>query len=99
MRVFSVRYASSLRHHEYMVEKFNNYTVERPRLRKVFGWFLVVFGFFALVTPLTPGGLLFFVGLEILGFNFVLTEKVRRVFTKKKLSTPLIDPIPQEKLP
>jgi hypothetical protein len=98
MRVFLVRYAPSLRHHEYMIERFNNYTTARPRLRKVFGWTLVVFGFFALVTPLTPGGLLFFVGLEVLGLRFVFTDKVKRLFIKEPLTTPLLDAIPQEKL-
>ena len=47
------------------------------------GWFLVVFGFFALVTPLTPGGVLFFVGLEVLGFRFLFTDKLKRFFMRK----------------
>jgi hypothetical protein len=66
-----------------MREKFDTYTLTRPRLRKVVGWFLVVFGFLALVTPLTPGGILFFVGLEILGLRIVSMEKVRNGFRKK----------------
>jgi uncharacterized protein YqgC (DUF456 family) len=81
-----------------MIDKFNTYTIARPRLRKVFGWVLVVFGFFALITPLTPGGLLFFVGLEVLGWRFVFTDKIKGFFIKEKFATPLIDPLPQEKL-
>lgn len=81
-----------------MIEKFNNYTMSRPRLRKVFGWILVIYGFVALVTPLTPGGLLLFVGLEVLGIRFVFTDKIKRYFIKEKFTTPLIDPRTQEKL-
>ncbi len=69
-----------------MIERFNTYTLTRPRLRKIFGWFLIVFGFFALVTPLTPGGLLFFVGLEILGIRFAFTEKIKQFFVKQPSS-------------
>ena len=69
-----------------MRERFDTYTLTRPRLKKIMGWFLVVFGFLALVTPLTPGGLLFFVGLEILGLRIVFTEKVKRIFTRKQVS-------------
>jgi hypothetical protein len=63
-----------------MYERFNNYTTKRPRTRKVFGWFLVVVGFIALVTPLTPGGILFFVGLEILGLKILGSAFVQRFF-------------------
>lgn len=66
-----------------MIERFNSYTLTRPRLKKFFGWFLVVFGFLALVTPLTPGGLLFFVGLEILGVRFVGIEKIKVLLSRK----------------
>ncbi|MCF7815782.1 MAG: hypothetical protein K9M10_02580 [Candidatus Pacebacteria bacterium] len=77
-----------VRHHEYMRERFNNYTLTRPRLRKIAGWFLVVFGFLMLVTPLTPGGTLFFVGLEILGLRIVFTNKFKRLFSRKNSLPP-----------
>ncbi|MCR4285659.1 MAG: hypothetical protein NUW00_02060 [Candidatus Kaiserbacteria bacterium] len=72
-----------------MYERFNNYTLTRPRTKKIVGWFLVVFGFIALITPLTPGGLLFFIGLEILGLRFIGTEKVKSFFTRR---TPFVAP-------
>ena len=97
--MYKVRKRAITRHYEYMIDKLNTYTTARPRLRRVFGWILVVFGFFALITPLTPGGLLFFVGLEILGLRFVCTDKVKKMFVREKFDTPLIDPCPQEKLP
>ncbi len=68
-----------------MRERFDSYTLTRPRLRKSMGWFLVVFGFLALITPLTPGGILFFVGLEILGLRFVFFDKVKSTFRKRPL--------------
>lgn len=66
-----------------MYERFNNYTLTRPRTKKTVGWFLVVFGFVALITPLTPGGILFFIGLEVLGIRFIGTEKVKRFFAHR----------------
>jgi len=71
-----------------MKERFDAYTLTRPRTRKIVGWLLVVIGFFALVTPLTPGGLLFFVGLEILGLRIILTEKIKCFFVRQKNTTP-----------
>ena len=68
----------------FMKERFNAYTLTRPRTRKTVGWFLVVIGFFALVTPLTPGGLLFFLGLEILGLRIIFTEKMKCFFMRQK---------------
>lgn len=66
-----------------MRERFDTYTITRPRLKKAIGWFLVIFGFLALITPLTPGGVLFFVGLEILGLRIVFFDKIKRFFVKK----------------
>jgi small-conductance mechanosensitive channel len=72
-----------------MVERFNNYTLTRPKLRKVFGWSLIVFGFIALITPLTPGGLLFFVGLELIGVRFAFTDKIKHLLKRKKTDPPI----------
>lgn len=73
-----------------MLERFHSYTITRPRLKKIVGWFLVIFGFLALVTPLTPGGLLFFIGLEILGIRFVYTEKLKKFFTPKAVPSKIV---------
>lgn len=75
-----------------MFERFQAYSVEKPRLRKFIGWALVVYGFIALITPLSPGGLLFFVGLELLGLRFIGTDKLKQFLSKKKPS-PSITPI------
>ena len=47
-------------------------------VRKLVGIFLVVFGLIGIVTPLTPWGFLFFVGLEILGVHFLFIEKTKK---------------------
>lgn len=75
-----------------MYERFHTYTEAKPRLRKIAGWAFVIIGFVALVTPLTPGGLLFFVGLELLGLRFIGTEKLKRFLTKEK-KLPVLEPV------
>ncbi len=73
-----------------MVDRFKKYSNTRPRLRKIVGWFLVVFGFLMLVTPLTPGGSLFFIGLEVLGLRIIGYEKIKNFILRKKTSTPVL---------
>ena len=75
-----------------MYERFHTYTKSKPRMRKIAGWTFVMFGFIALITPLTPGGLLFFVGLELLGLRFIGTEKLKRFLMKEK-ELPVLDTI------
>ena len=67
-----------------MFNKIKEFTLRHPRLKKVVGWVLVVLGFVALVTPLTPGGFLFFVGLEFVGLRVVFLD---RLFRRKVVST------------
>jgi uncharacterized membrane protein HdeD (DUF308 family) len=68
-----------------MYEKARQFTLTHPRLRKVVGVFLVLIGLFALVTPLTPGALLFlFVGFEFLGLHFLFIEKMKRRYLRGK---------------
>jgi hypothetical protein len=59
-----------------MTERIRQFTLTRPRLKKVIGYFLLAVGFIALVTPLTPGGFLFLVGLELLGLRMAFFDKV-----------------------
>lgn len=79
-----------------MYNRMLNYTENKPRIKKSIGWFFVVFGFFALVTPLTPGGILFFIGLELLGIRFIGIEKIKGLFSKKSVVRPLSEPIALE---
>ncbi|MFA5986265.1 MAG: hypothetical protein WC819_02870 [Parcubacteria group bacterium] len=49
---------------------------ERPKLKMIVGVALIVVGFVALVTPLTPGSWLAIIGLELLGLRIVLRDWV-----------------------
>jgi hypothetical protein len=44
---------------------------------------LVVIGFLALVTPLTPGSWLIFIGLEFLGIDLLLWDRIKKLFRDK----------------
>lgn len=71
-----------------MREKFNTYTLTRPRLRRLIGFVFVVIGFLGLITPLVPGFPLLFVGLEILGIRLLYADKFRSFFARNKKSLP-----------
>lgn len=49
----------------------------KPVMKKMLGALLMLVGLLALVTPLTPGAWLIFVGLELLGFRMAAWEKVK----------------------
>ncbi len=53
------------------------------RILRIFvGIILVIFGLFALLTPLTPGAWLGLIGLEMLGFGFLIPRKLRALWKK-----------------
>jgi drug/metabolite transporter (DMT)-like permease len=52
-------------------------------LKKIIGVILIVVGFVALVTPFTPGSWLALIGLELLGFGFLLENRLGRAIRKK----------------
>ncbi len=54
-------------------------------IRKFIGVVLVIFGLFALVTPLTPGAFLGLIGLELLGLGFLIPRPVRGFWNKWKV--------------
>jgi uncharacterized protein YqgC (DUF456 family) len=74
-----------------MVDKLNTYTVNRPKMRKILGWSLVVLGFVAIVAPIIPGAPIVFVGLELLGLRFLFTDKVKSFFFRK--TVPEVAPV------
>lgn len=55
-------------------------------LRIALGIFLVVFGLFALLTPITPGAWLGLIGLELLGFGFLIPQKIRDLMKNSSLN-------------
>ena len=68
-------------------EYFNKLFSENPKIKKAVGVILVFVGFIGLITPFTPWGFLFFVGLEMLGGRIILWDKVKKPFKKKKAKT------------
>lgn len=50
--------------------------------KKILGVILIIIGFAALVTPLTPGSWLIFIGLEFLGWRFLLVDNIKRFFKR-----------------
>ncbi|MSR76291.1 MAG: hypothetical protein EXS68_01725 [Candidatus Ryanbacteria bacterium] len=51
--------------------------------KKILGVILIIIGLAALVTPLTPGAWLAFVGLELLGIRLAAKDRVMAWFHKK----------------
>jgi hypothetical protein len=51
--------------------------------RNTLGIILIVLGFLALITPFTPGSWLILIGLEILGFGFLLEGRLSRFLRGK----------------
>lgn len=54
------------------------------RLRWLIGGVFIVLGLLALVTPLTPGSWLVFVGLELVGIRLIAWPRVIAWFRKRK---------------
>lgn len=61
-----------------MRERFNTFTLERPRLRKIAGWTFVVIGFLGIIAPIIPGAPLLFIGCEILGIRLITSDTLKR---------------------
>ena len=53
-------------------------------VKKIAGVILILYGLFALVTPFTPGSLLIFVGLELLGIRLLFVEKIKDKIRHRK---------------
>jgi len=72
---------------QYMMvtKKFLKEVYDTLKIRKAIGIFLVIFGFVGIVTPFTPWGFLFFVGLELLGIRFLWIERSKRWLEKKNI--------------
>jgi uncharacterized protein YqgC (DUF456 family) len=57
--------------------------VVKSILKKTIGIILIVWGLVALVTPLTPGSWLAIIGLQMLGFGFLLENRIVKAIRKK----------------
>lgn len=47
-------------------------------LKKILGLILVLIGIIGIVTPLLPGLALIWIGLELLGWRIIFSERIRR---------------------
>ena len=47
-------------------------------LKKAIGLTLIIVGFIALLTPLTPGSWLIFIGAQMLGWHTLFKEKIHK---------------------
>lgn len=54
-----------------------------PKAKIIIGLILIAYGFFALITPFTPGSWLIFVGLELLGIRLAFWEKIKDKFINR----------------
>ncbi len=54
-------------------------------LRRILGIVCLLFGFVALVTPMTPGAWLILVGLELLGLGFLIPRPIRKYWDAGKI--------------
>jgi hypothetical protein len=52
-------------------------------LKKIIGVIFIVWGVIALVTPFTPGSWLGIIGLQMLGWGFLLENRIVRAIRKK----------------
>jgi hypothetical protein len=65
---------------------FKKVWADNPKVRKTAGVTLIVIGLLSVITPFTPVGFLFLIGLEILGLRTLFWEKVKSRFKNKKTS-------------
>lgn len=70
-----------------MLEKTKKYFKEmlerNPKVRKTIGVSFIIIGIIGVVTPFTPFGFLFVVGLGILGVRLAFWEHIKERFKKK----------------
>jgi hypothetical protein len=52
-------------------------------IKKTIGVILIVYGLVALVTPFTPGSWLALIGLEMVGFGFLLENRLGRAIKSR----------------
>lgn len=54
----------------------------KEKIKIIFGIACIALGFFALITPLTPGSWLIFIGAEILGIQFLSRGKLAELYRR-----------------
>jgi uncharacterized protein YqgC (DUF456 family) len=62
-----------------LYKKAHEQSVARKR---IVGTALILLGFFALLTPMTPGAWLIFVGFEFFGIRLAVWDRIKKNFFK-----------------
>lgn len=57
-----------------------------PKFKKIVGIIFIIIGILALITPFTPGSWLAFIGLQILGIDFLWGGKIKKGLKNKNAS-------------
>lgn len=65
---------------ENLIARVKKISDKYPKIKKIIGIVLIILGFLALITPLTPGSWLIFIGVELLGFRMAIWEKLKNKF-------------------
>jgi len=52
--------------------------------RKIIGWIFIVIGLIAIITPFTPFGLVFLVGLKMIFPKIAMREKIQKYIEKRR---------------
>ena len=65
-------------------ERYKAWSEKNPKTKKIIGLVLIVLGLLALITPLTPGAWLIFIGLEFVGVRLAWSEKIKEWLNKQK---------------
>lgn len=75
--------------------KMKNLNINWSFLKKIAGVILIILGLLALVTPLTPGAWLIFVGAEMLGIGLLSRDRLKQYY--KNVTGRYWDPADKEK--
>jgi len=59
-----------------MFNRMKIYTLARPRLKKIVGWFLIILGLIGLIMPIIPGLLILIVAFELIGIRLVFLDRL-----------------------
>ncbi|MDZ4205758.1 MAG: hypothetical protein U1C12_00870 [Patescibacteria group bacterium] len=63
-------------------ESLKKIWTENPKIKKTIGVIFVIIGFLSIITPFTPLGFLFLIGLEVLGIRMLVWDKLKNWFRK-----------------
>ncbi len=59
-----------------MYNRAKQFTLSRPKFKKILGVLFVIIGIIAIVAPVVPGAPVVFIGLELLGLRFLFLDKI-----------------------